>query len=155
MNKIAALEAGQLKKHIAKFSVGDTVRVYVKIVEEEKTRLQAFEGIVIRRRGRGMGETFTVRRISYGEGVERIFPLQAPVIDKIVVTKPGRVKRARLFYLRGRVGRQGRVQAGERPVEAETPEAAAPEPPSAPAPEPEPSKASSPPSKEETPSQKG
>ena len=114
MDKIAALEGSHLKKNLPDFHAGDTVRVFVKIAEEDKTRLQAFEGIVIRRRGAGLGETFTVRRISYGEGVERIFPLHSPSIDKVVIVKPGKVKRARLFYLRGRIGKHGRVAAGER-----------------------------------------
>lgn len=107
MNKIALVESEYLKKNIPDFRVGDTVRVYVKIQEEEeKTRLQAFEGIVIARRGSGTKETFTVRRISFGEGVERIFPLHSPAIDRIELVQRGKVRRAKLNYLRQRVGKE-------------------------------------------------
>jgi large subunit ribosomal protein L19 len=99
------IHAEQLRKDNPKFNVGDTVRVHTKIVEGDKERIQIFTGIVIGRRGRGLEETFTVRRISYGEGVERIFPLNSPRVDKIEVEREGRVRRAKLTYLRKRIGK--------------------------------------------------
>jgi len=99
----------KMKKEVSKFDVGDTVLVYVKIKEEEKTRLQSFEGIVIRRKGSGAGETFTVRRVSYGEGVERIFTLRSPFIDKIEVKKKGRVRRSKLYYIRQKKGKKSKL----------------------------------------------
>jgi len=104
------IEAQQIKKDIPKFDIGDTVDVQVKIVEEGKTRLQSFEGILIARAGSGLRETFTVRKISYGEGVERVFPLHSPSIEKIVVVKKGDVKRAKLYYLKRKVGKATRVE---------------------------------------------
>ena len=104
------LEGLQIKKDIPEFNVGDTVRVFVKIVEAEKTRSQAFEGIVIGKKGSGLRETFTVRRISYGEGVERIFPLHSPSIEKIVRVKEGKVRRAKLYYMRGKIGKGSKVE---------------------------------------------
>jgi large subunit ribosomal protein L19 len=109
-NKIELVEKPFLKQDVPRFNVGDTVKVYVKIKEEEKTRLQAFEGIVMRVRGKGAARTFTVRRISYGEGVERTFPVNSPSIDKIELVKKGRVKRAKIYYLRDKVGKQTRVE---------------------------------------------
>ena len=100
MNALKDLEEKHLKKEIAPFKVGDTMRVYVKVVEDEKTRLQAFEGTVIQRKGSSTRATFTVRRVSYGEGIERVFPLHSPSIDRIQVVKPGKVGRATLFHLR-------------------------------------------------------
>lgn len=100
------VEERQLKRDIPQFNVGDTVRVEVKIVEEEKTRLQAFEGIVIRKKGSGIRSTFTLRRVSYGEGVERTFPLHSPLLEKISVVKTGKVRRAKLYYLRKRMGKK-------------------------------------------------
>ena len=95
---------------IAKFEPGDTVKVHVKIKEEEgKVRIQVFEGVVIRKRGGGVSETFTVRRLSYGEGVERIFPLNSPIIDRVQVVRKGKVRRAKLYYLRGRKGKKSKV----------------------------------------------
>lgn len=110
MNKMQLIEAAHMKKEIPKFNVGDTVKVFVKIVEEEKTRLQAFEGIVIAKKGAGIKESFTVRRISYGEGVERVFPLHSPSVDKIEVVKAGSVKRAKLYYLRKKIGKKTKVE---------------------------------------------
>ena len=105
--KIAWVESDYLKKNIPDFRVGDTVRTFVKIQEEGgKTRLQAFEGIVIAQRGSGIRETFTVRRISFGEGVERIFPLHSPSIDRIMLIHRGKVRRAKLNYLRKRIGKE-------------------------------------------------
>lgn len=106
MEKISRIESEHLKKDVPKFNVGDTVKVYVKIAEEEKTRLQSFEGVVIRKRGKGLSETFTVRRISYGEGIERIFPLHSPFLEKVEVVKPGKARRAKLYYLRGKIGKK-------------------------------------------------
>ena len=99
------IESEQFHKGLAKFNVGDTVRVHTKVVEGDKERIQIFSGVVIGRRGRGLNETFTVRRISYGEGVERIFPLHSPRIEKVEVERRGEVRRAKLTYLRKRVGK--------------------------------------------------
>ena len=111
MDKFTKLvEAAHLKKDLSKFNVGDTVDVLVKIIEERKTRAQAFEGIVIAKKGSGLGETFTVRKISYGEGVERVFPLHSPSIEKIVVVKQGDVKRAKLYYLKKKIGKETKVE---------------------------------------------
>ena len=105
------------------FSCGDTVKVHVKIPEEEgKVRIQIFEGIVIRRRGAGANETFTVRRISYGEGIERVFPLLSPMIDRIELVKKGKVKRSRLYYLRGRKGKKAKVTEQKQEQEQQTAE---------------------------------
>lgn len=108
--RIETCENLQLKKDISQFNAGDTVRVYVKIIEADKTRSQAFEGIVIGKRGSGLRETFTVRRISYGEGVERIFHLHSPSIESIVRIKEGKVRRAKLYYLRGKIGKSSKVE---------------------------------------------
>jgi large subunit ribosomal protein L19 len=99
------IEAQNFRKEPLNFNVGDTVKVHTKVVEGEKERIQMFEGIVIGRRGRGLNETFTVRRISYGEGVERIFPIHSPRVEKIDVERHGLVRRAKLTYLRGRIGK--------------------------------------------------
>ena len=100
----------EIKKEIPEFRTGDMLQVHAKITEEGKTRIQVFEGVVLRKKGRGSNATFTVRKISYGEGVERIFPLHSPLIDKIVVTRRGKVKRARLYHLRDKIGRAARVK---------------------------------------------
>ena len=105
-NIISKLEAEQVKKDVAAFRVGDTVKVHTRVIEGDKERIQLFAGIVIARKGSSLNEAFTVRKISYGEGVERVFPLHSPKVAKIEVTKPGRVRRARLHYLRGRKGKQ-------------------------------------------------
>lgn len=110
MNIIRELEKDLMKKEITDFKVGDTVKVAVRIKEGDKTRSQVFEGIVIARKGSGLKETFTVRHISFGEGVERVFQLYSPFIDSIKVSKKGKVKRARLYYLRKRVGKHTSVQ---------------------------------------------
>ncbi len=110
MNKIALVESKYLKKDIPNFKVGDIVKVYVKIVEQEKTRTRVFEGIVIRRRGSALKHTFTVRRISYGEGVERTFLLHSPYVEKIELVKAGKVARAKLYYLRKKIGKKGKIQ---------------------------------------------
>ena len=105
---------------IVDFGPGDTVKVHVKIQEEEgKVRIQIFEGVVLRKRGGGVSETFTVRRISYGEGVERIFPLHSPIIDRIELIKRGKVRRARLYYLRGRKGKRAKIEEKKTVVKTE------------------------------------
>lgn len=104
------IEEEQIKKDIPAFSVGDTVQVHYKIKEGNRERIQVFEGIVIKRQGGSSRETFTVRRISYGVGVERTFPLHSPRIEKIVVTRKGKVRRAKLYYLRGRQGKAAKVR---------------------------------------------
>jgi len=108
--RIDLVEAQFLKKDIPQFNVGDTVDVQVKIIEEGKTRAQSFEGIVIGRSGSGLRESFAVRKISYGEGVERVFPLHSQSIEKIVVIKRGDVRRAKLYYLKKKVGKDTKVQ---------------------------------------------
>ena len=110
MNLIDMIEQEQTKKDIAPFNVGDTIRVHVKVVESGRERIQVFEGAVIRRRGSGISETFTVRRVSHGVGVERTFPLHTPKIEKIDVVRRGRVRRARLYYLRKLRGKAARIQ---------------------------------------------
>jgi len=99
------IERDQFRKEPLKFSVGDTVRVHTKVVEGDKERIQVFAGVVIGRRGHGMNEMFTVRRISYGEGVERVFPIHSPRVEKIEVERKGDVRRAKLTYLRKRIGK--------------------------------------------------
>ena len=99
------IESEQYRKDDAKFAVGDSVKVHTKVVEGDKERIQIFSGVVIGKRGRGLNETFTVRRISYGEGVERIFPLHSPRVDKVEVERHGTVRRAKLTYLRKRIGK--------------------------------------------------
>ncbi|MBL9175116.1 MAG: 50S ribosomal protein L19 [Verrucomicrobiales bacterium] len=108
MNKAALfdkIESEQFRKEPMKFNVGDSVRVHTKVVEGDKERIQVFAGVVIGIRARGLNQTFTVRRISYGEGVERIFPTHSPRIEKIEVEREGKVRRAKLTYLRGRIGK--------------------------------------------------
>lgn len=102
---IDKIHGEQVRQQDADFGIGDSVRVHTKVVEGDKERIQVFAGIVIGRRGRGLNETFTVRRISYGEGIERVFPLQSPRIDKVTVERRGKVRRARLNYLRDRIGK--------------------------------------------------
>jgi len=114
MNVIQTLEAEQIAKFnetkkIPEFRPGDTLRVGVKVVEGERTRVQNYEGVCIARANRGMGSSFTVRKISFGEGVERVFPLYSPNIDSIDVVRKGVVRRAKLYYLRGRTGKSARI----------------------------------------------
>ena len=99
------IESEQFRKDDAKFNVGDSVKVHTKVVEGDKERIQIFAGVVIGKRGTGLNETFSVRRISYGEGVERIFPLHSPRVDKVEVERQGQVRRAKLTYLRKRLGK--------------------------------------------------
>ena len=118
MNLIQQLEKEQFEKlsatkPIPEFAPGDTVIVNVKVVEGERTRVQAYEGVCIARSGRGLNENFTVRKISYGEGVERVFPLHAPMIDSIKVVRRGKVRRAKLYYLRGLRGKKARISEAQ------------------------------------------
>ncbi len=107
MDKMKLIEQLYAKKEFPKFNVGDTIRVLVKIPESpDKVRLHPFEGVVIAKRGTGIRESFTVRKVSYGEGIERVFPLSSPSIERIEIVKPGEVKRAKLYYLRGKVGKR-------------------------------------------------
>ena len=113
MNQLEMVELEQLRTDLPDFRVGDTVKVHVKIVEGDKERIQPFEGVVIRRKGGGIRSTFTVRKISYGIGVERIFPTHSPRLDRIDVVSRGKVRRAKLFYLRGLKGKAARIK-GEK-----------------------------------------
>lgn len=109
MNLINLIEQEQIKKDLPEFGPGDTVRVHLKVVEGERKRIQVFEGVVIARANGGLKETFTVRKISGGVGVERIFPLHSPMVSKIDVIRRGRVRRAKLYYLRKRSGKGARI----------------------------------------------
>lgn len=109
---IRSIEQAQLRTDRPDFGVGDTVRVFVKVVEGTRERLQAFEGTVIAKRNGSSRETFTVRRVSYGIGVERTFPLHSPRVDRIEVIRPGKVRRAKLYYLRGLQGRAAKIKDG-------------------------------------------
>ena len=117
---LKAVEAEQIKKDVPVFAVGDTVRISVKVEEGDKTRTQLFEGTVIRKKGSGIRESFTVRRISFGEGVERNFPLHSPTVQKIEVIRSGKVRRAKLYYLRKQSGKKGRIEEERRKREEET-----------------------------------
>lgn len=113
------IQSEQFRKEPATFNVGDSVKVHTKVVEGDKERIQIFAGVVIGRRGRGLNETFTVRRISYGEGVERIFPTHSPRVDKVEVERHGDVRRAKLTYLRKRIGKGATlVKEKESPAKA-------------------------------------
>jgi large subunit ribosomal protein L19 len=115
-----AIDALTADKPIPEFRPGDTLRVGVKVIEGERTRVQAFEGVCIARSNKGVGSSFTVRKISFGEGVERVFPLYSPIIDKIEVVRRGVVRRAKLYYLRGRTGKAARI-AERRIVQRDVP----------------------------------
>lgn len=110
MSLLTAIEQEHMKKEIPEFRPGDTVKVYIKIVEGGRERIQVFEGVVIARKGSGLRETFIVRKISYGVGVERVFPVHSPRIDKIEVVKKGRVRRAKLYYMRKLRGKAARIK---------------------------------------------
>ena len=121
MNLIQQIEAEEIAKaakEVPDFRPGDTVRVGVKVIEGERSRVQAFEGVCIARSNKGIGSNFTVRKMSFGEGVERVFPLYSPNIDSITVVRKGVVRRAKLYYLRGRTGKRARI-AERREVRAE------------------------------------
>ncbi|ADM69698.1 50S ribosomal protein L19 [Paenibacillus sp. SEL3] len=110
MNIVQAITEEQLRKDLPNFRPGDTLKVHVKVIEGTRERIQLFEGVVIKRRGGGISETFTVRKISYGVGVERTFPLHSPKIDKIDVARRGKVRRAKLYYLRELRGKAARIK---------------------------------------------
>ncbi|MCM8780506.1 MAG: 50S ribosomal protein L19 [Candidatus Omnitrophica bacterium] len=115
MDKLKAIEEGYLKTGIPHFNVGDTVKVLVKIPEgPDRIRLHPFEGVVIAKKGSGIRESFTVRKVSYGEGIERVFPLHSPNIEKIEVLRSGKVRRAKLYYLRGRIGKSATKIEGQQ-----------------------------------------
>ena len=114
MNIIDKIERQGMRKDVPEFDSGDTVRVHVKIVEGDKERIQVFEGVVMGRQGGGLRERFRVRKLSYGIGVERIFPLHSPRVDKIEITRRGRVRRAKLYYLRDRKGKAAQVKERRR-----------------------------------------
>jgi len=123
MNLLKQLEQEQItkltaNKEIPDFAPGDTLVVNVKVVEGERTRVQAYEGVCIARSGGGINESFTVRKISYGEGVERVFPLYSPLVDSIKVVRRGKVRRAKLYYLRGRRGKSARITEKQEHAEA-------------------------------------
>ncbi len=109
-NIIEAINKESLKENVPQFNVGDTVKVMVKVIEGNRERLQAFEGVVIARRHGGISETFTVRRISFGIGVEKTFPIHSPKVADIIVTRRGKVRRAKLYYLRARTGKAAKVK---------------------------------------------
>jgi large subunit ribosomal protein L19 len=110
MNKLQAMEESYLRSDLPEFRPGDTVAVHVRVVEGDKQRIQLYQGVVIARRGGGTRETFTVRKVSGGVGVERIFPLHSPIIDHLDVLRQGKVRRAKLYYLRGRRGKAARIE---------------------------------------------
>jgi large subunit ribosomal protein L19 len=109
-----AIEAEQMKKDLPKFGIGDTLRVSVRVEEGDKTRTQLFEGVVMRRQGSGIRECFTVRRVSFGEGVERNFPIHSPTVQKIEVVRKGKVRRAKLYYLRKQTGKKSKIEESKR-----------------------------------------
>ncbi len=110
MQKLDHITAGQLRDDIPDFRTGDTVKVHVKVIEGTRSRIQVFQGVVIGRQGHGIGETFRVRKVSFGVGVERTFPLNAPTIDKVEIESRGDVRRAKLYYLRERRGKAARIR---------------------------------------------
>jgi len=110
MNIIDQIEKEQLRNDIAPFNIGDTVKVSVKVKEGDKERIQAYEGVVIAKKGSGIRETFTVRRVSFGIGVERTFPMHSPKIEKVVVTRKGKVRRAKIYYIRNLSGKAAKVK---------------------------------------------
>jgi len=122
MDAIRVVEASQIKKDRENFTPGDTVKVHVRVIEGEKERTQVFEGVVIRRRGEGARASFTVRRVSYGVGVERTFPLHSPRIEKVQVMRRGQVRRAKLYYLRKLTGKAARLKERRIPVPTTTEE---------------------------------
>ena len=111
---IRAIEEEQLKKNQPKFNIGDNVRVSVRVEEGDKTRTQLFEGVCIKRQGSGIRESFTLRRVSFGEGVERSFPINSPTVQKIELVRTGKVRRSKLYYLRKSTGKKNRIEEGKR-----------------------------------------
>ena len=110
MHKLTDLDAASLRSDVPDFRAGDTVNVHVKVIEGSRSRIQIFKGVVIRRHGGGVGETFTVRKVSFGVGVERTFPVHTPIIDKVEVVTRGDVRRAKLYYLRGLRGKAAKIK---------------------------------------------
>ncbi len=110
MDMIKALTKGQIREDLPQLNIGDTLKIYFKVIEGTRERIQMFEGTLIKKHGSGISETFTVRRVSYGVGVERTFPVNSPKIDKIEISRKGRVRRAKLYYLRDRVGKSAKVK---------------------------------------------
>ncbi|MFR0879889.1 MAG: 50S ribosomal protein L19 [Oscillospiraceae bacterium] len=110
MNALEIISNPSIKEEAPKFDIGDTVKVHVKIKEGDKSRIQIFEGTVIAKKHGGISETFTVRRVAHGCGIERVFPLHSPVVDKVEVVRSGKVRRAKLYYLRDRVGKAAKVK---------------------------------------------
>jgi len=135
MDVMKSLEAEQIKENVEQFRIGDTVKVHYKIIEGKTERVQVFEGIVIAMKRDGIRKTFTVRKISYGVGVERIFPLNSPKIAKIVRVREGRIRRSKLYYLRGRSGKAAKVQELIHRKREKVPETGTPGRPEEPAPE--------------------
>ena len=113
MDKIKLIEGEQLKKGLPEFSIGDTIKVMTKIPEGDKVRLHPFEGTVIAKNASGLRATFTVRKVSFGEGIERVFPLYSPAIDNIKVLHSGKVRRSKLYYLRTKVGKETKIESAE------------------------------------------
>lgn len=120
MNRLERVQRSLTKKTVPPFEIGDTVRVHVKVVEGDKERIQVFEGVVISRKGARNSETFTVRKVSFGVGVERIFPIHSPIVTRIDVVRQGKVRRAKLYYLRGKKGKTARVGDREFSQESKT-----------------------------------
>ena len=113
MNRLERIQRSLVRKSVPSFEIGDTVRVHVKVVEGEKERVQVYEGVVISRKGGRNSETFTVRKVSYGVGVERIFPVHSPAVSRVDVIRQGKVRRAKLYYLRGRKGKKAKIRERE------------------------------------------
>ena len=111
MEALNIIAQDSLKSELPKFEIGDTVKVHVRITEGEKSRIQMFEGTVIAKKHGGINETFTVRRVSHGVGVERVFPIHSPSVEKVEIIREGRVRRAKLYYLRGKVGKAARIKS--------------------------------------------
>jgi large subunit ribosomal protein L19 len=110
MNEIKAIEAGQMKPELDNFKVGDTVKVHFKIIEGKTERIQIYEGLVIAMKNSGVGKTFTVRKNSYGVGVERVFPIHSPRIARVELVRPGKVRRAKLYYIREKIGKRAKIK---------------------------------------------
>ncbi len=119
MNKLDAVDAASLRSDIPEFRAGDTVKVHVKVVEGNKTRVQVFQGLVIARSGAGVNETYTVRKVSYGVGVERIFPVHTPIVEKVEVVTRGDVRRAKLYYLRDLRGKAAKIREKRETTKAD------------------------------------
>lgn len=119
MDKIKLIEGDYTKKDMPKFNIGDTIKIMTRIPEGDRVRLHPFEGVVIAKNGSGIKTTFTVRKVSFGEGIERVFPLYSPAIENIRVTHSGKVNRSKLYYLRGKIGKGTKIASASGPVTAE------------------------------------